>query len=158
MKKSNEVELMSKVMQSFLESHNRCYEPGNEKTLTLTMPASRWKHLVEYLRNHSGMRDIEDLLTTALAKEGIAFPPRAEDVRNAIKVDAKPLPEDIERGQSAIKCQCGGFCDRVDCLENECHKFGCGRDMPGRECCAVAFVCCKCATRYAGAQPAPEMN
>jgi len=71
---------------------------------------------------------------------------------------SKPLPEAIERGQESLPCECGGYCDSVDCTEIECLAFGCGRDTPGSECCAAAFVCRICKTRYAGWQPAPDMD
>lgn len=70
----------------------------------------------------------------------------------------KPLPVKIERGESSVPCECGGYCDSVDCTEDECEAHGCGRDRPGSECCAVAFVCRICKQRYAGCQPAPEMG
>lgn len=68
------------------------------------------------------------------------------------------LPIEIERGTEAVPCACGGYCDKVDCTEEECRAFGCGRDRPGSECCAVAFVCRVCKRRYHGYQPAPEMD
>jgi len=66
--------------------------------------------------------------------------------------------KEMERGQLAIPCGCGGYCERVDCTNDECEKHGCGRDTPGHECCAVAFRCMLCGARYAGKQPAPEME
>ena len=65
----------------------------------------------------------------------------------------------IERGTEAIECKkCHGFAERVDCTAEECATFTCGRDSPGRECCARAFVCKACGQRYAGKQAAPEME
>lgn len=64
----------------------------------------------------------------------------------------------IERETEAIECECGGYCERVDCTEEECAKYGCGRDSPGGECCARAFVCKVCGKRYAASAPAPDMD
>ena len=70
----------------------------------------------------------------------------------------KELEVWVERTCDAIKCECGGYCERVDCTEEECKKYGCGRDEPGNECCSIAFVCCVCGQRYAGCREAPEME
>jgi hypothetical protein len=67
-----------------------------------------------------------------------------------------PLPVEIARGQKAIPCACGGYCDLVDSTEAECKHHGCGLDSSGNECCAVSFSCRICGNRYAGSQPAPE--
>lgn len=66
--------------------------------------------------------------------------------------------EDIDRETKAIECGCGGYAGIVDCTEDECNKYGCGRDVPGRECCARAFVCKICGKRFVGAAPAPDMD
>lgn len=68
---------------------------------------------------------------------------------------SKPLPSGVERGQEAIPCSCGGYCDRVSQTEEEIAQYGCGR---WGGCCAVAFVCRICKTRYAGHEPAPDME
>ena len=68
------------------------------------------------------------------------------------------LESEVTRGRDAVPCECGGYCDRVDCTTEECREYGCGRDKPGRECCAVAFVCRLCGTRYVGSAEAPDMD
>lgn len=65
---------------------------------------------------------------------------------------------DIERDTDSIPCDCGGYCDSVDCTEEECREYGCGRDAPGSECCARAFVCRLCKKRYPMSAPAPELR
>lgn len=65
---------------------------------------------------------------------------------------------DLERYDKSIPCDCGGYCDRVDCTAEECQQHGCHRDRPGSECCARAFVCRVCKARYAMSAPAPEMD
>lgn len=66
--------------------------------------------------------------------------------------------DDLTRGQDAVRCKCGGYAEHVESTIDECREFGCGRDRPGDECCAAAFVCVICGARYAGAYPAPEME
>lgn len=74
-------------------------------------------------------------------------------------VTSKKIPTELElemeRGDKAIPCECGGYCDKVDCTDEERKEFNCGRSY---DCCSVAFVCRICKTRYAGTQPAPEME
>lgn len=67
----------------------------------------------------------------------------------------KELPCEIERSQSALKCPCGGYAEKVRPTKDEIKQYNCGRSY---NCCAVAFVCCVCKQRYAGSQPAPEME
>lgn len=69
-------------------------------------------------------------------------------------------PDSFERGERGIKClSCGtGYAGAVDSTEDECERFGCGRDRPGRECCARAFVCAACGVRIVGSADAPEMD
>lgn len=71
-------------------------------------------------------------------------------------MDTTELDYRPSREASGIKCQCGGFCDLVNSTTDECKRYGCGRDTPGFECCAVAFVCCLCGQRYVGKREAPE--
>ena len=73
-----------------------------------------------------------------------------------VETVANPLTIEIERGQQAIPCKCGGYCDLVDSTADECLEYGCGRDRSGNQCCAVSFVCRICQQRYAGNQPAPD--
>jgi hypothetical protein len=65
----------------------------------------------------------------------------------------------VDRNAGAMKCECGGYMDRVDCTAEERKKFGCSRDRTGGwECCARAFVCCICKLRHACWAEAPEMD
>jgi hypothetical protein len=64
----------------------------------------------------------------------------------------------LPRDKDALRCKCGGYAEAVDSTIEECKEFGCGRDRPGDECCARAFVCVLCGTRYAGSSEAPEMS
>jgi hypothetical protein len=65
----------------------------------------------------------------------------------------------LERETEAIECPaCHGFAGRVDCTQQEIDEVGCGRDVPGFECCARAFVCKRCGARYVCRAPAPEME
>lgn len=64
----------------------------------------------------------------------------------------------LPRGADALPCPCGGYAERVDCTADECSTFGCGRDMPGSECCARAFICRTCKKRISGKAGAPEMD
>lgn len=65
------------------------------------------------------------------------------------------LPAGVERDVTGIPCECGGYCDKVDCTPEESEKYWCGNS---RGCCDVAFVCRLCKKRYAGRQPAPNME
>jgi hypothetical protein len=73
-------------------------------------------------------------------------------------MNANVIPKDLPRGATGYPCDCNGYCDRVDCTEEECKKHGCFRDSPGMECCAIAFVCRLCGKRWAGTREAPEME
>ena len=66
---------------------------------------------------------------------------------------SETLPQEIERDSNAVKCKCGGYAASVEPTDAEVKEHGCGRH---RSCCARAFVCCICGTRYVGAAPAPE--
>ena len=68
------------------------------------------------------------------------------------------LKERIERGTQYVRCECGAIAVLTSCTEEECDKYGCGRDVPGNECCAVAFLCDKCGKRYVGTKEAPDMD
>lgn len=61
----------------------------------------------------------------------------------------------IERDAKGIKCNCGGYADRVPCTPEEIREYGCGR---GYECCARAFICCICGARIVGRAEAPDMD
>lgn len=63
--------------------------------------------------------------------------------------------DDIKRDTEAIECDCGGYCERVPCNEEELKLYNCGREY---ECCARAFVCKVCGKRYAGEAPAPDID
>lgn len=72
--------------------------------------------------------------------------------------DTLPLPQEIERDTNAVRCSCGGYCERVKSTTDEARSFGCGRDSEDWECCVRAFVCVVCGKRYVGSAPAPEME
>ena len=67
---------------------------------------------------------------------------------------------DLPREAQGIKCvACGtGYAEIVESTAEECRKYGCGRDRPGWECCAAAFVCAACGVRNVGQRRAPEMD
>ena len=65
-----------------------------------------------------------------------------------------PISVDLDREDKAINCPCGGYAERVKCTPAEIEEWGCGRRY---ECCARAFVCVICKTRYVGCAPAPDM-
>lgn len=64
----------------------------------------------------------------------------------------------LPRDADGIRCAaCGkGYAERADNTADECRTYGCGRDMPGCECCARAFVCALCGARNVGKAEAPE--
>lgn len=72
--------------------------------------------------------------------------------------ETKEFTLEIERCTEAIACECGGYAARADNTKDECRHYGCGRDYPGHECCARAFVCRICRQRWVGSAPAPEME
>lgn len=61
----------------------------------------------------------------------------------------------IEKDVEGLKCECGGYAERVNCTPEELEKYNCGRLY---ECCARAFVCCVCGKRIVGSAEAPEME
>ena len=61
----------------------------------------------------------------------------------------------ISRDVEGLKCDCGGYAERVDCTPEELKKYNCGRPY---ECCARTFVCCICGKRIVGSAEAPEME
>lgn len=71
----------------------------------------------------------------------------------------KDITVDFERGDSAIPCECGGYAERDrNMTQEEISGRSCGRDTPTYQCCARAFVCRVCQTRWVGTAPAPEMS
>lgn len=70
----------------------------------------------------------------------------------AIKVTVK---YGIESDAEGLKCECGGYAERVDCTPEELEEYNCGRPY---ECCGRAFVCCICGKRIVGSAKAPEMR
>lgn len=66
---------------------------------------------------------------------------------------------DLERSTDGIKCRCGGYAERdYKMTKEELRDLGCGRDTETYQCCARAFVCGICGTRWTGNAPAPEME
>jgi hypothetical protein len=66
---------------------------------------------------------------------------------------------DLERYDTGIKCKCGGYAERDNRMtKEELQDLGCGRDTETYQCCARAFVCAVCGTRWTGNAPAPEMG
>lgn len=64
----------------------------------------------------------------------------------------------VARYDTGVPCACGGYADRVDdadLTDEEVAQFNCGR---GRVCCARAFVCRVCKTRFGARAEAPEMD
>ena len=61
------------------------------------------------------------------------------------------FPRDAE----GVKCQCGGYAERVRCTPEEFDRYNCGRIY---ECCARAFVCQICGNRIVGRAEAPDMD
>lgn len=61
----------------------------------------------------------------------------------------------IERDAEGIKCECGGYAERVEPTNEEMKKHGCGRM---RGCCSRAFVCCICGKRIVGSALSPEIE
>jgi hypothetical protein len=72
---------------------------------------------------------------------------------------AKELSERVLRDAEGVKCDCGGFAERDPRMtREEIGDRGCGRDGPDYQCCARAFVCVLCGTRWLGTAEAPEMD
>ena len=67
----------------------------------------------------------------------------------------REIKGELERRTEAIKCECGGYAERVKCTPEEIKQYNCGRTY---ECCSRAFVCCMCGTRWVGAAEAPEAD
>lgn len=63
--------------------------------------------------------------------------------------------EVLELGVTAVECDCGGYCEEVDCTAEEIKQYGCGL---GRTCCVAAFVCKLCKKRFVHSLEAPEME
>lgn len=62
----------------------------------------------------------------------------------------------VGRDVEAVKCDCGGYAERVDCTPDEVRsEYNCGRS---HECCCRAFVCCVCKKRILRKAEAPEME
>jgi hypothetical protein len=61
---------------------------------------------------------------------------------------------DIDRDAEGIKCDCGGYAEKVECTREEIAKYNCGRPW---NCCARAFVCAVCGERIVGTAEAPDM-
>jgi len=74
--------------------------------------------------------------------------------------DGNPRIYRFERDAKAIKCECGGYAERVSCTPEELKEFnrGCPGQLFGDECCARAFVCCICGKRMVGTAEAPDMD
>lgn len=68
------------------------------------------------------------------------------------------MEDRVERNVVAVPCECGGYCDRVECTLEEHREYGCGRDRLGYECCARAFVCRICKRRHVATAEAPDMD
>ena len=66
------------------------------------------------------------------------------------------IKEQIKREIEAVKCDCGGYAEIIDCTKEEIKQYGCGRDRVGDECCARTFLCRICGTRLVGKAEAPE--
>jgi hypothetical protein len=102
--------------------------------------------------------DMRALQLKMLAEAVAKWNRRARPAKCENGTEVELIGRDIERGCKAWRCTCGGYAGRATCTEEECRLYGCGRDVPGSECCAVAFVCGLCGKRYVGAREAPEME
>jgi hypothetical protein len=91
---------------------------------------------------------IADALEELLEEYPAPTPPVTRELREALEKGFV-----LERGARAIKCECGGYAERVQTTAEERAEYGCGRTI---SCCDVAFVCSICKTRWVGSQPAPE--
>jgi hypothetical protein len=71
----------------------------------------------------------------------------------------KSLASDVSRDAEGVKCECGGYAERDNKMTvEEIKGRGCGRDRPEYQCCARAFVCAICKTRWLGEAEPPEMD
>ena len=62
----------------------------------------------------------------------------------------------VERNINAIKCDCGGYAERVICTKEEIESDkNCGKSY---ECCVRAFVCCICKKRIIKTAEAPDID
>lgn len=68
--------------------------------------------------------------------------------------DTKKFESEVKRGVEGIQCACGGYAEKVVVTNEEENRYGCGR----QGCCARAFVCKLCGTRWVGGAEAPEME
>lgn len=74
-------------------------------------------------------------------------------------MNVKSYPESIGRDEDGIACECGGYADRdYKMTRAELKDRTCGRDTETYQCCARAFVCRVCKTRWLGTAEAPEME
>jgi hypothetical protein len=74
-------------------------------------------------------------------------------------MDFNKYPEGINRDADGVPCICGGYADRdYRMTADELVGHNCGRDTPTYQCCARAFVCRVCKTRWVGMAAAPEME
>ena len=78
---------------------------------------------------------------------------------NEVK-DDRIVRHGIKRHAEGVKCDCGGYADRVDTTESERIEFdACGRYRSFKyECCSCAFVCAVCHRRIVGTMSPPEME
>ncbi len=63
------------------------------------------------------------------------------------------LQKEVDRGESGVKCECGGYAERVELTPEEKRKYDCSSG-----CCGRAFVCVLCGNRYVGSAESPEMG
>lgn len=71
----------------------------------------------------------------------------------------KDYPETLERGTTALKCECGGYCEKVVLEEAERIKGTCMKNhILEYGCCLNAFVCVLCKTRWLANVEAPEID
>lgn len=65
----------------------------------------------------------------------------------------------VNRDAEGIPCECGGYADRDSKMTaEEIYGRTCGRDTETYQCCARAFVCRACKTRWLATAEAPEMD
>jgi hypothetical protein len=85
---------------------------------------------------------------------------KAETFAKRVRLANEPKVEEMAghppREVEGISCTCGGYAHRAACTEGEIKRYG--GCMVGGECCARAFLCAVCATRWVGTAEAPEMD